>query len=313
MVFKYPPWIVPFFFPFALLPLDWAKWIWGVLEVLSLASVIFWLSSRMRTPILALVTILFWGLWAGHALDGQVILLVLAAALWGWRSKETLLCLALSTKVFSLFPLVSFKWDRKRKKTLLQVSALALALSLPALWTTPGKNPVTLTQSWFQAASSGPSLLEGKDIRGRQNPSLTQLTLRALRVDSRNTAADLIAFLVLGALAAIAWFRFSKPLTQDESWLGWLALTPVIHPLPWWHLFVFSFPLAAISVDRCFGQKGRKWLWLALVGTLLISIATESVLGPLGVFLESIAAKSWGTLACAMALVLSRSRLRALR
>jgi hypothetical protein len=70
MVYKYPPWTVPFFFPFSVLPLSMAKWVWGLLEVFSLGAVVSWVfwKAVCRSGVLVSTGVAFWGLWVVHAL-----------------------------------------------------------------------------------------------------------------------------------------------------------------------------------------------------------------------------------------------------
>src|SRR3954463_8489117 len=115
MVFKYPPWTLPFFLPWSFLPLGAAKALWGVLEVFSLLAAFNWLKRHAHATWRAIffVGVAYWGLWAIHALDGQIALLLLALSLWlwpheselspGWRS--TALIWTLSMKVFTGLPL----------------------------------------------------------------------------------------------------------------------------------------------------------------------------------------------------------------
>src|SRR5579863_9853635 len=45
MVFKYPPWSLPFFLPWSWIPLPIAKAVWGVLEIGSLVAAGRWLRT----------------------------------------------------------------------------------------------------------------------------------------------------------------------------------------------------------------------------------------------------------------------------
>ncbi|MFZ9595921.1 MAG: glycosyltransferase 87 family protein [Bdellovibrionia bacterium] len=319
MVYKYPPWSIPLFFPFAALPLQSAKLVWGLLEVASLAWVIRWIQrfTTTRTPTLFIVVVTYWGLWAVHALDGQVVLLLLAGALWSWspdgfeksRIRSGLLVFLLSTKIFTLLPLVSFRLRKKNRRTLLLIGLALVTLSTPA-WLTQGEKP-SLLEAWSRAATSGGALLTSEQIRGRHNPSLTRWVLSHLHVPAEKAALDSAVACALALVLGFVWSKASARMKPFEAWIGWLALTPVIHPLPWWHLFIFSFPLAAVSLEACLPTRGSKRSWGALtcvgLGIFLICGATEKLLGPLGVFLEQECAKSWGVLLCAGMLALQAS------
>jgi hypothetical protein len=94
-----------------------------------------------------------------------------------------------------------------------------------------------------------------------------------------------------------------------------LALVPAIHPLPWWHLFVFTYPVAVLAIDRSFRstrKDERKKLAaraLACIGIFLIGAATQRFMGVFGMeltgnFLERTAGKSIGVLCCMGSLLL---------
>jgi alpha-1,2-mannosyltransferase len=313
MVFKYPPWILPFFFPFGLVPLGFAKLCWGLVEVFSLAAVVQWIRIHMRCQEIIWVGVLisYWGLWAVHALDGQVSLVILAIVLWAWvphvfeRSwgRSFVIIVSLSTKIFTLFPLLQNRLSKKLVWRVIGVLGVLLLFSVPALVAQPTGSLGLLLRDWMDAATSGGALLSVEQIRGRYNPSLTSLILRLLNVPVNQPLADVGMACVLAILLGCGWRLGSRRLNPSEAWLGWLALAPVIHPLPWWHLFVFSFPLAVVSLDRAYQgyrQSGDlRVLGVAFFGVALICISTEKVLGSLGLFLEMACAKSWGVLICA--------------
>ncbi|MEO5970917.1 MAG: hypothetical protein ABIQ95_13395, partial [Bdellovibrionia bacterium] len=156
---------------------------------------------------------------------------------------------------------------------------------------------------WMEAATSGGALLTAEQIRGRFNPGLTSLMLRFLHVPINQPLADVGVAIALVILLGLIWKRASRRMSPPEAWLGWLALAPVIHPLPWWHLFVFSFPLAVVSLDRALREWRHNQSFgvaaMAFLGVGLICASTEKLLGPPGLFLEMACAKSWGVLICA--------------
>jgi alpha-1,2-mannosyltransferase len=323
MVFKYPPWILPVFLPFGLLPLWTAKLVWGLVEVASLGFIVQWVRiyGGCKSAAWLGVFVAYWGLWAVHALDGQIALLLLAIALWAWIpqvfekswTRSAILFFTLSAKIFTVFPLFQVRLNLRLFRGLLGIVSLLLFLSVPALLGENSDKMVTLFHHWSEAATSGGSRLTTEQIRGRYNPSLTSLILRILHVPSQAAWADVGVALLLALLVGSVWKKVSGNLSPLEAWVGWLALTPVIHPLPWWHLFVFSFPLAVISLDRAWTRSNSEYLnpafGCALCGIFLIGLATEKLLGTPGLLLEIACAKSWGVLLCSISLVLSSSRL----
>lgn len=315
MIFKYPPWIVPFFFPLAWIPLDMAKWIWGIVETISLGYVVFWLSKQFAIPkkTLFLMLISFWGLWIVHAVDGQIALPMLAVTLHCYPNhhrfsnqlsfKSFFLTLALSTKIFTIFPLIGLKWSGQAVRTLAVIGILFGLLSIPAIWNEPTKSPTSLISSWADAARSSSKLMNSEQVRGRGNPGLPGFTLHTLKIPVTNSQADIFSAIFYCVAFGLLWSRISRNYDPKLAWLGWLALTPIVHPLPWWHLFIFVFPLAVVVADRSFKSNDIRIKTLFGFGMFLICLSSRKF-GPLGIFLELTAAKSWGTLAFISTLIL---------
>lgn len=93
----------------------------------------------------------------------------------------------------------------------------------------------------------------------------------------------------------------ARGLSGVEKWVGWLALTPVVQPLAWFHFYVFAFPVAFVAVDRSFFPVGGRKPPLArrmacVVGLLFLGAITEKTLGSAGLALEMLSIKSWGVL-----------------
>ena len=329
MVFKYPPWILPFFVPFAFFDLATAKWLWGVIEVAALGSVGVWVWRSLKqgasegagVSVLG-VGLCFWGLWAVHALDGQVALPILALLLWNFppgksqgasHARMAWVLMLLTTKVFTIFAALGLL-RRLRVRTIFLAILFCGVMSAPALFiysqksstnsaTTPAA--FALVQGWTQAASSGVDRLGLEHVRGRANQGLPGLVLRNLslgQLSESDTRTEVILFAVLTLILGGWWWRQTgrRQLGPEQSWAGWLALAPVVHPLPWWHLFVWAYPLAVFAFAAAMGAKSGHKRNLALVGAclgiFLLCFATEKVMGPLGASLEVLSVKSWGVL-----------------
>jgi len=309
-VFKYPPWIIPFFFPFTLLSPDTAKWVWGLLEIASLIAIVRWLISDLEIPWKTWCPLLicYWGLWIVHAFDGQIALPMLALALhlvsaelhftYRFSFRLFFLVCALSTKIFTGIPLLSLKWNRKSISAILWITLILSVLSLPALWNETHHSPLSLLHSWSEAATSGGKLLDASQLRGRLNPGFPGFALRLLHIPASQSNADLIATVLFAASIGSAWAWMSRRLPHKIRWVGWLAITPMVHPLPWWHLFVFTFPLANVTLMKSVLNRNIPARILCVLGIFLICLSTEKLFGSFGVFLELNAAKSWGTLCC---------------
>lgn len=393
MVFKYPPWIATLLLPLGTLPLVAAKWLWGILEIASLAFISVWCLRQfhLNWQTVALGLALQWGTWIIHALDGQIILplLALTLALWpphflGRPISQTstlapsdqpskwvlvpsmrlgLIAVLLSMKIFTLLPWIGFAlsdllhgassspekpeqatsprrsldsaqgsppvafdsiitpaFSSKIKFWLLS-SVFAgigvILLSLPPLFVT-GEASLSgalqqLLQAWQMAIDSGGRLLSLEQIRGYLNPGFPGLTARLLGIGPTETHWDVRFALGYSLLALLLWHHLSKSFQPQLALCGWLALCPLVHPLPWWHLYAFTYPLTLTLIKfTLFTQlrnPSRKHLTraaqgAALLGLVLLHLSTEKVMGDLGLWLKEIGAKSWGTLLCLASLTL---------
>ncbi len=315
MVFKYPPWMIVFFAPLAFFSMTVAKWIWGLLQVGCLIFIVRWLRARsVSLTVCLLVWLLFWGLWVKHALTGQVSLMILVASLYAFEhprlekfnARSVVLFLALSTKVFTMVPLFFRVPTRAYLKTFFKLAAVTLGLMLLTCAALDA-SPLALTQSWMEAAGSGGSLLPSGRVRSSDNAGIPGLLLMLLRVPGHSALPDIFTFAIVSLIVGGAWVRLSRHLKPEVAWLGWLSLLPAIHPLPWWHLFVFAYPAAAYSLDLALKQKRAGLVALSCAGIFLIGFSSESILGDAGLFLRQWAAKSWGSLIGAF--VLARASL----
>ncbi len=310
MVFKYPPWILPAFFPFAFLPLEAAKWAWGAVQVVSLVWVLVWLDRRgVSARVLAVCTAAFWGIWAVHALDGQISLPLLAIALAAADQdrpiRSSFLGWALSAKVFGILAWVGSRARPRGVKPWALVVLTWLLASLPVLVVGAESSPWELLVKWRDAAQSGAGSLGFEKVFGRENQGFPALIMRAFDLRDSVPWIELLSPLILAFTFGWWWNRKSRGLGLATHFAGWLALVCVFHPLAWFHQFVFAFPAAVLALDRA-SAAGRKGATaLAFIAILLIGVVTRRTLGEMGERLELAAIKSWGVLLSLW--VLSRS------
>ena len=296
MVFKYPPWIATLFLPFSFVPLSFAKWIWGIIQVASLAYLIrsFFI---LGVPAVRLwvITLSFWGVWAVHALDGQIMLPVLALLWWtgiGARKRmKDAFFLALST-VKGTTALVWFhpltEARSKREKILFLMSGFGLLVFLFLPFTFDDLH------SWWKAANSGDASFGLEKILGRENQSFTALIQRLIFSTGGNPSGwGLPIAGILGFVSGAAWWKYSRTFKTEEKLAGWLALVPLIHPLSWIHTFTWAYPLAMISFPV--GNKKRDQL-IYILGIGFLCLFTEKTLEIYGLQLEMLSIKSWGVL-----------------
>jgi hypothetical protein len=315
-VFKYPPWLLTPFLPFGLLSLETAKAFYGALQAIAFLYVLRWTAQASQKSLWAYLTaLLFWGLWQVNAQDGQVSLLLLATWLWAgnedvlarWTIKSTALVAVLPAKIFTVYPALGLRLSWKAIRNIALISTLILVpLSLPALWGAQDHSVSQLVHSYIEAMLSGGKLLGYDGVRGRFNQGLTGLCLRLMHIPPEKTFADIICFFIVGSIIAILWSRISRNLPFKHRWVGWIGLTPVVHPLPYWYSFVMTYPLAAITLSAALSSRKKLNVALAALGVAMIAILTEKTLGTFGAALELLSIKSWGVVLCCYALVVSQ-------
>lgn len=336
MIFKYPPWIVPFFFPYSLLNESAAKAAWSITQIISLFYVFYWckktLSVRVETLFNAFF--LYWGIWVAHFLDGQVTLVFMACtmACFSFSRKSPLYSsfagILLSTKVYSFLGLIPFFYERdlsqpqKTKDALISLIALCVfALMLMGIVLFQYENPqnffekvLILLEQWVHAAASGVNYLGEDKVLGRANQSLTALALRAFwwgfpqNISEMQRAFGFSIDLLFGAvgflMASIFLVSVRDKISRELFFSIALALVPVIHPLPWIHGFTLAFPLFVFGFEK---TQLRRSVYLAI---FLLCIASRNTLGQAGEWLELLSVKGFGVLLLIPIAMKAESRLK---
>lgn len=318
MIFKYPPWIIPFFLPFAFLSEDLAKGAWALVQLLSLFYILMWCwkTFQIRIEILQLTFFLFWGIWVTHFLDGQVTLVFMALSMACYsaaRGRALLAAFAgvfLSTKIYSLLGMVPFFFDlsraRQARRSFAWLSgAILLFLILFLVGFVLIRSSVTigffdLIGQWLQAAASGIHYLGEDKVLGRANQSLTALFLRGLWwgfphfIDEVQKSFGFSADLFFGGIgfvcAAAFLITIRERVSRDVFFAVALALIPVIHPLPWIHGFTLAFPVFAFVFAKSDLRKSKYF------GVFLLCLASRNTLGMPGEWLELLSVKGFGVL-----------------
>jgi hypothetical protein len=307
LVFKYPPWILPAFLPFGFFEAKVAKFLWGVVQSISLIFVVHRFSKEDRVPdgLQAFTLLLFFGVFGLQGMLGQISLPLLALALACRPLSErlkpgVLLAWGLSAKIFSVFPLIFVLWKRRdRWRWLFASIAAFVALSLPMCLVSYASDPVRMVKEWVIACFSG---VENKsrglvEFTNREAQGLPSLFFRQFEWDQENRW--LVITLVIGCFITVAllWAVLSKRLDERTQWYGWLALMPVVQPLGWIHFFVFAYPLAISILSREWSARRRLPFATAALAVVLIAAVTEKSFGKgFGGFLESWSVKSIGVL-----------------
>lgn len=321
-VYKYPPWSMPLFLPFAVFPYDYAKLLWGVTEVVALIySLRVLLNWGLHRGAIVATVLSFWFLISYHALAGQVMLPLLALILWSvrkgreprWenqtgmeRFESAFLVIALSMKIFSFVSLFAVLKSLLNRRVIGFTLLLLCVLSLPTLLVTKGFNPFWMIHEWIETAGSGGHEWGDSIVRGRYNQGLPAALLRWVGVDSRQTEADLAAFVLFACLFGGAWAFLSRRFSFQERFSGWLGLGVAIHPLAWFHSFVWAIPLCAVTLDRVFKRRERVPQIISLMAIACTCWITRVTLGrTVGSALELASIKAIGVCLFLVALVVS--------
>ncbi len=309
MVFKYPPWLLPAFLPFGFLDLLTAKILWGAIEAFSLGAIVFRLHRgfgkipEIRPEVQAIALLSLFALFGSHGMTGQITLPLLALALWIDPVRDRfprffVLVWALSAKMTSLFPLVQ---ARKRKRLLASTAGCFVAcglLSLPIYFKSYDRHYKAMKVEWTRSMFSGTEEVANVRIgfTTREAQGLPSLILRKAGMDETEPAHVLAAIAFSALAIAVAWGALSRRLPPEVQWLGWLALLPAVQPLAWFHVFLFAYPVLAVSAELAIRQKNRKRLGAIAACALFIGAVTAKTLGQLGAELELWSIKLWGTL-----------------
>ncbi len=312
MVFKYPPWILPFFLLFGVLDLFSAKVLWGLIEVVSLVVIVTRIHRGVgdlppvRPWIQGFFLLIFFGLFGNHGMTGQITLTVLALALTIDPVRDSfgkffILCFSLSSKLTSLFPILHVGATRPRRKKLILSSffivLLFIALSLPIYFKSYNQHYGQMRDEWVEAMFSGTQDVNSVRIgfTTREVQGLPSFLLRNGGLDEKNSTHVLFAIGFSALFVGIGWSLLSRKLSPSAQWLGWLALLPAVQPLAWFHVFLFTYPLIAVGVEATLRDAKPKQFWKFFMAALLVGAVTVKTLGPMGSMLEMLSIKLWGS------------------
>jgi hypothetical protein len=300
MVFKYPPWIAPMLMPLGFFSFETAKWIWGIFCVACMAGIFAFLERTLQISkkVWIPLAFLYWGIWVVHALDGQIIVPLLFLTLIGYARASLMLPVLLSAKIFTVFPMIfnlkKFVQPRVLAPAILIVfglTAISAALSFDYDF-------YSMFTAWGDAAASGSTYLAEGQTRGAKNQSVTSFLCRVFSVPSSSTSIEVGLSVLLFLSAWLFFRRRMQSLSDLEKFMVGLCLAPVFHPLPWHHLYVFTFPLAAYAIQN----RGRLSISALTLAIFLITLSSERAFGlveilrPIGHFLEWNVGRAWGAL-----------------
>lgn len=315
-VFKYPPYMLPFLFPFGWFDFDFSRAVWATIELASIWYVYRWLRVQGVSRFSARLGIaMFWYIWLAHFFSGQFTIILLVAALWAFQKPENpyrngALAVLFAAKVFSLVSLVGYWRNLLRPKViafalvLLAIGHTALLIRAGRVSDTPVSVVLDLYRGWMTAAASGASELGHEVVRGTGNHGFVAAILRVLDPYAKHVQLDTLVSVILAVGFGVAWARVSKKLPTTHQWAGWLAYGVIVHPLAWHHSFVLAFPLCVFSIETARLSGRRDLFWLSIFGCALIGLLVPQVVSPTYVKPFELAAnKSWGVLISAWAMV----------
>ena len=315
-VFKYPPWTLFLFWPFSFLDEAGARAVWGGVEIVSLVGIVAWMKRSFQVSQLSwlLVTAFFWFLIAYHALAGQLVLPMTALGLWAWTwadqaplgSGSRAVREAILLGIWSLKTTSAWTWlgralrNRKDRVTALFLFGAAALLSTGLLASSLGQGTdfQLLIRQWSLTMMSGTDATAGDGFLGWRNQSLAAFLARIAKLMGHPIALTGVEFLFLTAVVAVFLLFFgvwtTRKLKSVESAVIWIALGAVVQPLAWFHGFVQAWPLAVLTLHRCFESKRNRIL--SVVGLAFLTVVSGSSLGWVGDAALLFSVKSWGVL-----------------
>ncbi len=303
MVFKYPPWWLPLFFPFAALPYLIAKGFFVVLQGAALWSISRNLQHiyRIEKAILIAVFVAFIPLLLIQAMIGQLSIFFVSISLF-WLAQPSAttggtMFLLLSSKLVTVFPLVSRFGEWKFWREAVLSGLVFLLLSVPLLLLYHG-DVSALLFDWKRAMFSGTAVKDSVQIgfMTREAQGIPSLLLKAFRWDETQSAnvaiATGIGFVGAAVIAFVATWRRER----QVSFAVWLAMTPLALPLAWFHSYLMALPLFAIELKRARDSRSVGRSIIVLISILALVAITEKTLGEFGLRLEHLGIKSMGVL-----------------
>ncbi len=317
LVFKYPPWIVPFFFPFSFFSLPIAKGIWGFVQAISLLYSVRVLEQNQNSPWTISVVLLFFApLWVIHSYAGQVALPMMALCLvfrkvytenergWRWIGLVTVL----SSKIFSMAPLFGFRFKKKEWPLYFKTILFWGLLTTPFIL----HSGVELFSDWVNALQSGKPIdgfighagMIDVSPLSRDSQGIPSFILKKFGGNPYSGVLVGTISVSVAVFLSLIWSLSAKKIERHKQWLGWIALIALVHPLSGFYSFVLVFPLSVTALDSVIKSRSPTGIFLCLLGLVALTAITQKTLGgTVGGYLENLCIKSWGVLLIAFVMV----------
>lgn len=303
MLFKYPPWLLPLFLPFSVFPLIMARVLWGLLEVVCLLFVVREL-KRFKVSDLALniIFLMSAGLMINQARSAQLSLIFLALAFLAQKSARLwfLAVFGFSAKLLTLFPFISEVFSKRFYKRLPGVALLFVVLSTPLVFLTYSGHLSSFVSDWVFAMFKSGSLSQGVSgivsFTSREAQGLPSFLIRVFAWSETDIKYVLWSVFLSVAFVAIFGFLVFKRWPAHLRWWGWVALTPLVQPLAWFHFYLLTIPVAALLVQKLLQYKKQYHIINFFLAYSLVTLVSEKTMGAFGHQLEMLSVKSWGVL-----------------
>jgi hypothetical protein len=290
--YKYAPVSALYFAPFALLPLETAKFVWFVLEIAFLAGICVFgwriLPRKMKGPgfviglgLLAMLKFLGRELQLGQVNLLIILLLVLMISAFLAGKDAAAGCLWAVSIFIKLYALVFLPYFavKKRWKPLVSGAVVLLAgLAIPALFYGVRGNWV-VHREWLSRLSSSTSGL----LAVGDNASLYAFLLKTLPGTSESVLK--LAWAAAGcAIAALVlrmiWtsIKAATPGSEGLEAAFLLVLVPLFSPLGWYYNYLYALP-AVFFLLNAWPLLSRPWKWTLSADLILIGGSLREVLG----------------------------------
>jgi len=267
---RYPPWILFILKPLSNIDKQQLLFIFSLVQIFSYLGLLYFLKNKLtsiygpdKTDLTLFALYLFYfEIFRETVISGNFVFVIFLISffflLFEDKNKMTrffspvIAIFFLSTKIFTLLPILqSFRLNKTQivNTTKVVFSFAFLCLILTGLLASSYKDQgsIDLLRSWIIENQKLNQVISPYILRGPLNPSISTAIVTSFDIVNWPMYYDLIfsicSFLVLVCIYVIK----SKNKPNRSFNLLWLfALVPLLHPTPWKHLYIFSFPLIAL-------------------------------------------------------------------
>lgn len=267
---RYPPWILFALQPLATFDKEKAILTFSIIQVVLFAMLLLFLRNKMQPLVgstkadlyLFMLFLFFYEIFRETVISGNAIFIIFLAAsfclIYHNKNKISQFILPvialyfLSTKIFTLLPtiqIIRFEKNKIRKtgSILLTVTMISFVLTWILSSNFINTSPFQLLKDWLIENQKLNQIISPYILRGPLNPSISTAITNSFNIINWPIYFDLI-FSCGATLALVLIYFFRSKKTQHlQVNLFWLfSMTPLLHPTPWKHLYIFSMPLVTL-------------------------------------------------------------------